>query len=73
MTLGAKSLKTTFLNETLLVVTTDNQIKNYFLRELFILYKKSQRSHVESINILRQGTLVFFKGIYRDSNLRALS
>ena len=33
----------------------------------------SQRSHVESINTLYQGTLVFFKSIYRESNLRAQS
>ena len=32
-----------------------------------------QRNHVESINTLRQGTLLFFKSIYKDSNLRALS
>ena len=55
------------------LVTTDNQIKNYFFKELFILYVTNQRSHVESINTLLQGTPVFFKSIYRDSNLTALS
>ena len=54
-------------------VTTNNQIKNYFFKELFILFVTNRRSHKKSINTLRKGTLVFFKSIYRDSNLRALS
>ena len=54
-------------------VTTGNQIKNYFFKELFILFVTNQGSHKKSINTLRKGTLVFFKSIYRDSNLKALS
>ena len=54
-------------------VTTDNQIKNYFFKELFNLFVTNQGSHKKSINTLRWGTLVFFKSIYRGSNLRTLS
>ena len=54
-------------------VRTYNEIKNYFFKELFILFVTDQRSHKKSINTLLKGTLIFFKSIYRDSNLRALS
>ena len=47
--------------------------KKLFFKELFILFVTNQRSHVKSVKSLRKGTLVFFKIIYRNSNLRALS
>ena len=47
--------------------------KKLLFKELFILLVTNQRSHVKSIKTLRKGTLVFFKSIYRDSSLRALS